>query len=200
MDHLPLTAESGGNAVARSILEKLDSGALFIHASDARVVVALLEDAEARATEAEAVARRVTDPTLEHLRMENGAIDLALSGPLVQHMGLVITEHFRAMDAENYLEMTYTTKTEPYESFNWTIRKQVGENSPHQLRMKAERELVELRDRLAAPARAWLAVPQDGSGTSVITDPLEAAEMASHPNLWRVHALIEGEPLPSSRD
>lgn len=195
-----MAAEGGVSAIARSISEKLDSGALFIHASDAKVLVDLLVDAEARAADAEAIARRVTDPTLEHLRMENGAIDLALSGPLVQHMGLVITEHFRAMNAENYLEMTYTTKTEPFESYNWTIRKQMGANSPHQLRLCAERERDELRDRLAAPARAWLAVPQDGTEASIITDAQEAADMARYPDLWRVHALIEGEPLPSSRD
>jgi hypothetical protein len=200
MDYLPMSAEQSGDAIACAIVEKLDTGAIFFHADDVRALLSHYVDAKQRAADAEELAKRISDPTLQHLRMENGEIDLALSGPLVQHMGLVITEHFRAMDVENYLEMTYHTKTEPYESFNWTIRKQMGANSPHHLRVKAEQELVELRDRLAAPVRAWWTVPQDGSQASVVTDWREAAEMARHPDLWRVHALIEGEPLPSSRE
>ncbi len=193
-----MSAAQSGDAVACAILDKLDTGAIFVHADDVRALLAHYVDADQRATEAEAVAQRIMDPELHHLRMEGGAIDLALTGPLVQHMGLVITEHFRAMQSENYLEMTYTTKTEPYEHFNWTIRRQVGQNSPHQLREKAERERDALQSRLQAPGVAWLAIPQDGSQASVITDGQEAAEMARHPDLWRVHALVEGEALPTS--
>lgn len=199
MEYLPMSAQQSGDAIACALVDKLDTGAIFIHADDVRALLGHYVAAEQRATDAEAMASRVMDPELQHLRMEGGAIDLALTGPLVQHMGLVITEHFRAMGAENYLEMTYTTKTEPYEQFNWTIRRQVGLNSPHQLRIKAESERDALRNRLAAPARAWLAVPLDGSDSSVVTDGDEAAEMARHPDLWRVTALIEGEPLPSGR-
>lgn len=200
MEYLPMSGQQTGDAVACAIVEKLDTGAIFFHADDVRALLGHYVAADQRATEAEALAERVMDPSLQHLRMEGGAIDLALTGPLVQHMGLVITEHFRAMGAENYLEMTYTTKTEPYELFNWTIRKQVGPNSPHQLRLKAEGERDALRSLLASPATAWLAIPRDESGASLISDPNEAAEMARHPDLWRVVALIEGEPLPTGRD
>jgi hypothetical protein len=197
MEYLPMSGHMTGDAVACAIVEKLDTGAMFFHADDVRALLARYVEADQRATEAERIAKRIMDPDLHHLRMEDGAIDLALTGPLVQHMGLVITEHFRATSGENYLEMTYTTKSEPIEHFNWTIRKQVGANSPHQLRAKAEAERDELRARFGATARAWLAIPQDGTDASVVTDAGEAAEMARHPDLWRVVALIEGGPLPA---
>lgn len=199
MNYQPMSAQQSGDAVACAIVEKIETGALFIHADDVRALLDHYAAVEQRAAEAEEITGRIMDPELHHLRMEDGAIDLALTGPLVQHMGLVITEHFRAMGTENYLEMTYTTKSEPFEHFNWTIRRQLGSNSPHQLRAKAEAERDALRDRLAAPARAWLAVPLDGSGSSIVADQNEAAEMARHADLWRVTALIEGEALPSGR-
>lgn len=104
--------------------------------------------------ESRADLARLMDPDLKHLRIEDGSIDLALSGPIVQHMGLVISEHFRASGAENYIEMTYHSKTEPFEAYVWTIQKRVGSNSPHDLRAKADARAE------AAEARATTAEAQ----------------------------------------
>lgn len=122
--------------------------------SFARAILALfapiLAEKERERDEARADLAKLMDPELKHLRIEGGAVDLALTGPIVQHMGLVISEHFRASGAENYIEMTYHAKTEPFETYVWTIQKRVGSNSPHDLRAAAEARALAAEAALAA--------------------------------------------------
>lgn len=112
-------------------LDRLAGAVLDLFAS-------ILAEKEREIADAKADLAKLMDPELKHLRIEDGSIDVALTGPIVQHMGLVISEHFRASGAENYIEMCYHTKTEPFETYVWTIQKRVGRNSPHELRAKAE--------------------------------------------------------------
>ncbi|TCR64653.1 hypothetical protein [Bosea sp. BK604] len=118
--------------------EARELGLINFSVREVASLLALLDQKERERVEARADLDRLMDPELKHLRIEGGAIDVALTGPIVQHMGLVISEHFRASGAENYIEMTYHAKTEPFETYVWTIQKRVGSNSPHDLRAKAE--------------------------------------------------------------
>jgi hypothetical protein len=88
---------------------------------------------------------RIRDPEIKHLRMENGAFDLAVGGELVKHLALVITEWFRA-SAENYVEMTLDSKVEPFETYAVTVQR-VDKKTPHQFRQEAEDKYAELLAR-----------------------------------------------------
>lgn len=89
-----------------------------------------------------ATIERLTDGEIVDMRMENGAIDLAVTSKALEHLALVLTEHFRASGAKNYIEMSLHAKTEPFESYVVTVQKRNGAKTPHELREAAESALT----------------------------------------------------------
>jgi len=99
---------------------------------------------------------RLNDPTLKHMRLENGEINMAVAGPMVERLALAMTAWFRESGAENYVEMNLNARDNSDDRYCVTVQK-VWAKSPHQLRAEAEaardsalRERDELAHRLKA--------------------------------------------------
>lgn len=92
----------------------------------------------------------IMDPNLTSMRLENGKFDMALGGPIVQNVALMMTEWFRESGAKNYVEMTLHARTEPFERYQFYVQKQGdGAKTPHELRKELEAENERLKDEIA---------------------------------------------------
>lgn len=92
----------------------------------------------------------IMDPNIQSMRLENGKFDMALGGPMVQNVALMMTEWFRESGAKNYIEMTLHARTEPFERYQFYVQKQGdGAKTPHELRKDVEAENERLSQRLA---------------------------------------------------
>ncbi|MET4197233.1 hypothetical protein ABIA95_000224 [Bradyrhizobium sp. LA8.1] len=81
----------------------------------------------------------IMDPNIQSMRLENGKFDMALGGPIVQNVAMMMTEWFRESGAKNYVEMTLHAKTEPFERYQFYVQKQGdGAKTPHELRKEVE--------------------------------------------------------------
>lgn len=98
--------------------------------------------------EALAELQRLCDPTLKDMRLENGKLDLSLSGPAVERIAAVVAEHFRALPAQNYIELSLREREPPNDRFVVSVQRMQGK-SPHELRRKAEAERDEAKAELA---------------------------------------------------
>lgn len=137
-------AELAGNKLCWGGVETVDRE-FYALASPANVkaldaeITRLREDLD-RVTrerdEAKSALERVVDPKLLHLRMENGGLDMALTGEMIQHMSLLFVEWFRETGAENNIEMRFNAKTEPFECYTVTVQK-AGAKTPAEQRIEA---------------------------------------------------------------
>src|SRR4051812_33765069 len=83
----------------------------------------------------------IMDPKIQSMRLEDGKFDMALGGPIVQNVALMMTEWFRESGAKNYVEMTLHARTEPFERYQFYVQKQGdGAKTPHELRKEVEAE------------------------------------------------------------
>jgi hypothetical protein len=90
--------------------------------------------------------RRFLDPELTGAQVdEDGIEDVRLAGPLIERMALILAEYCRANNVLDCVEMSLTTKEEPFETFVVTVRNATTGKSPHQLRLDAEAECTRLR-------------------------------------------------------
>lgn len=87
---------------------------------------------------------RLTDGEILDMRMASGAIDLSVTSKALEHLALVLTEHFRESGAKNYIELSLHAKTEPFESYVVTVQKRNGAKTPHELRQAAEARVTAL--------------------------------------------------------
>lgn len=95
----------------------------------------------------------ILDPKLTSMRLEDGKFDMALGGPIVQNVALMMTEWFRESGAKNYVEMTLHARTAPFERYQFYVQKQGdGAKTPHELRKEVEAERDALRSVVAALA------------------------------------------------
>lgn len=91
----------------------------------------------------------IMDPNIQSMRLDNGKFDMALGGPMVQNVALMMTEWFRESGAKNYIEITLHAKTEPFESYQFYVQKQGdGAKTPHELRKEVEAENERLKDQI----------------------------------------------------
>lgn len=102
---------------------------------------AKLAEAERERDEARANLERLRDPLLKSFRFEDGKFDMAVTGPIVQHMAAIFVAHFKAMGTENYLELSFFERDEPYHRYTVTVQKVSGAKSAHELRAEAESRL-----------------------------------------------------------
>jgi hypothetical protein len=90
--------------------------------------------------------RRFLDPELTGEQVdEDGNEDVRLAGPLVERTARILAEYCRANSVLDCVEMSLTTKEEPFETFVVTVRNATTSKSPHQLRLDAEAECARLR-------------------------------------------------------
>jgi hypothetical protein len=71
------------------------------------------------------------------MRLENGEINMAVAGPMVERLALAMTGWFRESGAENYVEMNLNARDNSDDRYCVTVQK-VWAKSPHQLRAEAE--------------------------------------------------------------
>lgn len=92
----------------------------------------------------------ILDPKLTSMRLEDGKFDMALGGPIVQNVALMMTEWFRESGAKNYVEMTLHARTAPFERYQFYVQKQGdGAKTPHELRKEVEAERDALKELVA---------------------------------------------------
>jgi hypothetical protein len=103
--------------------------------------------AEAERDEARSEMERIKDPILRDLRLENGCLNLELSGEIVSRMALIFTDHFIATGAKNYIEFNIYGKNG--DRFAFHVQKVSGGKSPHELRVEAESSLAAAEAREA---------------------------------------------------
>lgn len=89
---------------------------------------------------------RLTDPEMKHLRLENGKIDMAVAGPMVEQLVVAVGGMFHEEGAKNYFE--YSLHSKEGDHYAVTIQKVSGGQTPHVLRMKAEEKAEKLREAL----------------------------------------------------
>ncbi len=114
---------------------------------------ARLEAAERERDEAHEAYEKLAEPSLNWMRLENGQLDMAVAGAVVQHIAAAMAGWFRESGAENYVEMSLNARDEPFERYVVTVQK-VGRLSPHEARVAAEARAEEAeaeRDALAGP-------------------------------------------------
>ena len=116
---------------------------------------ASLAAAEKERDEAHEAYEKLADPSLNWMRLENGQLDMAVAGAVVQHIAATMAGWFRESGAENYVEMSLNARDEPFERYVVTVQK-VGRLSPHEARVaavaraeKAEAERDEARKVIA---------------------------------------------------
>ncbi|MGU9981534.1 ead/Ea22-like family protein [Phreatobacter sp. HK31-P] len=119
---------------------------------------AMLKTTETARDEAMADLRRATDPTLQHMHLENGRLDMAVAGPVVERMSLVFVEWFRETGARNNIEMSFSAKSEPFERYIVTVQKVLAK-TPAEQRKEAEK-----RAEAAEAALARLTAPSPRYG------------------------------------
>lgn len=83
----------------------------------------------------------LSEPAIKSFKMENGAFDIALTGPVVERIAVAMVGHFKATGAENYVEMSLYDREAPYQRYCVTVQK-VGAKSPHDLLREAESALA----------------------------------------------------------
>ena len=118
----------------------------YLAAVSPEVVLALLDTIDAlRASlaaaqqerdEAHEAYEKLAEPSLNWMRLENGQLDMAVAGAVVQHIAAAIAGWFRESGAENYVEMSLNARDEPFERYVVTVQK-VGRLSPHEARVAA---------------------------------------------------------------
>jgi hypothetical protein len=121
--------------------------------------------------------RKALDPTLGHLRFENGEMDMSLAGPMIENFGLAFGEWFRKLGAENYVEMHLCGPEG--ERYIVTARK-VGGLSPADLQHMAEAErddVVEALTELIETAQG-LGYHDGNKGPCLICDAVQRAKAA----------------------
>ena len=101
--------------------------------------IARAEKAEAERDDMRAELKSLCDPTLKDMRLENGQLDLSLSGPAVERIAAVMAGHFRSLPAQNYIEMSLMEREPPNDRFVVSVQRMQGK-SPHELRREAEAE------------------------------------------------------------
>lgn len=125
------------------------------------VLPAYVRTLESRATDAEEMSAqaledsdavrdemaKILDPEMKDLRLENGGINIAVAGPIVERMAMAVVGWFRESGAENYIEMNLNARDNPEEAYVVNVQKR-GRKSPHQFRLDAEQELAELRSEV----------------------------------------------------
>jgi hypothetical protein len=75
------------------------------------------------------LAEEGLDPTLADLRLEGGALSMALAGPVVERIAVLFVEYFRGLVASNYIEFNIHDRREPFQRYTLTMQK-VGALSP----------------------------------------------------------------------
>lgn len=79
--------------------------------------------------EATELLEKGMEPRLEKLTYEGGAFDAAFTGDTVKAMALAYVSHFKETGAENYLELNFADRAEPFQRYIVTVQK-VGKLSP----------------------------------------------------------------------
>ena len=144
---------------------------------------------EAFTAQAERIAEleRGMEPHVQSFRVENGELNMALTGPAMEHIAVCVVDHFKAMGAENYFEMSLFDRDDPAERYVVTVQK-ASAKSPHELRSAAEAEVRTLREVLIKTGRNLGAGLADNVSNEFLTlIPEEAA-------LVRAAALRAKEP------
>jgi hypothetical protein len=117
-------------------------------------IIWLLSKGDAKLVELERELAQIKDPLIKHLRLENGEFNMAVGGLIVEHMGAILIAWFRSGGAQNYVEMSFHEKVEPFNHFTLNMQCVEGK-TPHQLRDIAEKRAVMLEEALAKAAKAF---------------------------------------------
>jgi hypothetical protein len=112
------------------------------------------DEARKRIKELERELAQIKDPLIKHLRLENGEFNMAVGGPIVEHIGAIIVAWFKCGGAQNYVEMSFIEKVEPFDHFTLNVQRVEGK-TPHELRDIAEKRAVMLEQALTKAAAAF---------------------------------------------
>lgn len=123
-----------------------------------------LPGAKARAERAhyKALFEAISEPSLRHMRFENGELNMELSGAVIRHFALLFAEHARKLGAHNYISMGLHTALG--ECFEITFQK-VGGKTPTQVAQERQELCNELAAALAAAEEELRLIRMKDHGT-----------------------------------
>lgn len=76
------------------------------------------------------LAEEGLEPRIRDMRINGGSFDLELTGQVVEQIAVAFVSNFKALRAENYMEMQVYDRDEPFQRYIVTVQK-VGKLSPH---------------------------------------------------------------------
>jgi hypothetical protein len=92
----------------------------------AKVIAEAFRVLDAERSHFQELAEHGLEPRMKSMRLENGEVNLQVTGPMVEAMAMAYVLHFKGIGATTFVEFNIHDREEPFQRYTVTVQKVSG--------------------------------------------------------------------------